>query len=152
MFIVYLPPSPFIFSWLYRIRPSVLHGALVATPEAAPGLTDEWATAGVVDPNQMRWGAHPMPTEDSSVNFLQGICTKGGGGDVKSKAGMAIYVYSCNTSMNKTAFYNSDGDWLIGMCSSSWTSSSPRHTRPPSLPSTQYLNKAHCTFVPSLAC
>ena len=29
------------------------------------------------------------------------------------KQGISIYVYSANTSMEKTAFYNSDGDFLI---------------------------------------
>ncbi len=29
------------------------------------------------------------------------------------KAGIAIHVYSCNTSMGNTAFYNSDGNYLI---------------------------------------
>lgn len=93
------------------------------------------------------------------MNFLQGICTKGGGGDVKSKAGMAIYVYSCNASMDKTAFYNSDGDWLIGTYtvanSMNAALSTPATAHPIpyllSIPA-QYLNKVHCTFVPSLAC
>lgn len=29
------------------------------------------------------------------------------------KQGISIYVYSANASMEKTAFYNSDGDFLI---------------------------------------
>ncbi len=28
---------------------------------------------------------------------------------------MAIYLYSANVSMNNEAFYNSDGDFLIGL-------------------------------------
>jgi len=36
-----------------------------------------------------------------------------GAGEPSLKQGISIYVYSANTSMDKTAFYNSDGDFLI---------------------------------------
>jgi homogentisate 1,2-dioxygenase len=36
-----------------------------------------------------------------------------GAGEPSLKQGISIYVYSANDSMNKTAFYNSDGDFLI---------------------------------------
>ena len=36
-----------------------------------------------------------------------------GAGEPSLKHGMAIYAYSANVSMTKTAFYNSDGDFLI---------------------------------------
>jgi len=36
-----------------------------------------------------------------------------GAGEPTLKQGIAVYAYSANTSMNKTAFYNSDGDFLI---------------------------------------
>lgn len=38
-----------------------------------------------------------------------------GAGDASLKEGIAIHVYSCNASMGKTVFYNSDGDYLIGV-------------------------------------
>lgn len=37
----------------------------------------------------------------------------GGAGGPAMKDGIAIMVYSCNTNMEKTAFYSSDGDLLI---------------------------------------
>jgi len=36
-----------------------------------------------------------------------------GAGEPSLKQGISIYVYSANSSMDKTAFYNSDGDFLI---------------------------------------
>jgi len=36
-----------------------------------------------------------------------------GAGEPSMKQGISIYVYSANTSMEKTAFYNSDGDFLV---------------------------------------
>ena len=36
-----------------------------------------------------------------------------GSGEPSLKQGISIYVYSANDSMSKTAFYNSDGDFLI---------------------------------------
>ena len=37
-----------------------------------------------------------------------------GAGDARLRHGLAIHVYSCNTSMVDKAFFNSDGDFLIG--------------------------------------
>ena len=36
-----------------------------------------------------------------------------GAGEPSLKQGMAIYAYSANKSMDKTAFYNADGDFMI---------------------------------------
>jgi homogentisate 1,2-dioxygenase len=44
---------------------------------------------------------------------VQGLVSLLGAGEPSLKQGTAIYAYSANTSMNKTAFYNSDGDFLI---------------------------------------
>jgi len=60
----------------------------------------------------MRWGPIPAPAT-AGVTFITGIATMGGSGDASLKEGIAIHVYSCNTSMGNTAFYNSDGDFLI---------------------------------------
>lgn len=39
--------------------------------------------------------------------------TFGGAGDPSTKSGLAIYLYTANTSMKNESFYNSDGDFLI---------------------------------------
>jgi homogentisate 1,2-dioxygenase len=36
-----------------------------------------------------------------------------GAGEPSLKQGVAIYAYSANASMGNSAFYNSDGDFLI---------------------------------------
>lgn len=64
-----------------------------------------------LSPAQMRWQPSPAPAKPTT--FLEGIVTMSGAGDPCSKTGMGVHVYSCNTSMERTAFYNSDGDMLI---------------------------------------
>ena len=48
-------------------------------------------------------------------SMSQGLATLCGAGDVRSRHGLAIHIYSCNVSMHHRAFYNSDGDFLIGL-------------------------------------
>lgn len=61
----------------------------------------------------MRWMPFEMPDEKSSVDFVQGLHTICGAGDPKSRNGLAIHVYMCNTGMVDCAMYNSDGDFLL---------------------------------------
>ena len=49
----------------------------------------------------------------ASINFVQGLATLAGAGSPDTKAGMAIHIYTCNTSMIDQGFTNSDGDMLI---------------------------------------
>lgn len=37
-----------------------------------------------------------------------------GAGDIASKSGVAVHLYSANKNMDNKGFYNSDGDFLIG--------------------------------------
>ena len=53
------------------------------------------------------------PPADQKVNFIDGIITMGGAGGPALKDGMSIMIYSCNSNMEKEAFYSSDGDMLI---------------------------------------
>eukprot|EP00050_Salpingoeca_kvevrii_P005869 m.286100 g.286100 ORF g.286100 m.286100 type:complete len:446 (+) comp11515_c0_seq1:35-1372(+) len=96
-------------SWLYRIRPSVVH-----TPfeKAEHGdFINDWRECEP-NPNQMRWDPFDLPTEDG-VDFVQGMHTVAGAGDPCARHGVAIHVYSINAGMGKRCFYNSDGDFLI---------------------------------------
>jgi homogentisate 1,2-dioxygenase len=65
-----------------------------------------------VHPNQLRWKRIPEAKEEK-VNFIEGLVSVMGAGEPSLKQGISIYVYSANSSMDKTAFYNSDGDFLI---------------------------------------
>lgn len=61
----------------------------------------------------MRWRPFDLPkTQD--VDFVEGLHTICGAGDPKMKSGLAIHIYSFSISMENRAFYNADGDLLIG--------------------------------------
>lgn len=62
---------------------------------------------------KLRWGAFDLPLSEN-VDFIQGINTVCGAGNPSTRNGLAIHVYLCNTSMKNSAFYNADGDFLIG--------------------------------------
>lgn len=96
-------------SWLYRIRPSVLHKPFEKV--LVENFTNNFAGIEPT-PNQYRWHPFPFP-EVQGVDFIQGLYTICGGGDVVSRVGIAIHQYACNVSMTAKALYNSDGDFLI---------------------------------------
>ncbi|CAD0202689.1 unnamed protein product [Chrysodeixis includens] len=98
-------------SWLYRIRPSVIHKPFQKL-DAAKYLTHNWDEQEP-DPNQSRWLPFDLPPASQSVDFVSGLHTVCGAGDPRSRNGLAIHVYLCNASMDKKAFYSSDGDLLI---------------------------------------
>lgn len=62
----------------------------------------------------MRWNPFDLPSESRQIDFVEGIHTVCGAGDPKLKNGLAIHVYLCNMSMKNRAFYDADGDLLIG--------------------------------------
>jgi homogentisate 1,2-dioxygenase len=98
-------------SWLYKLRPSVSgQTAYVQIPKGQ--FSNDFASF-VVTPTQLRWKELPLVNADSRVDFVQGISTMAGIGDPAQKSGLAIYMYSCNASMENKAFYSSDGDFLI---------------------------------------
>jgi homogentisate 1,2-dioxygenase len=96
-------------SWTYRIRPSAVHrpyqridnGLIRSAP-----FDDVEAT-----PSQLRWSPFPMPKK--ATDFVQGIVTLGGNGDVATQTGMAAHIYAANASMTDRYFYNADGEMLI---------------------------------------
>lgn len=89
-------------SWLYRIRPSVLHG------EFHPYTKQQAFERGVDQPppTQMRWD--PLEIPSTATTFLDGLRALADNGD-----GATIYSYVCNQSMTKQFFYNADGELLI---------------------------------------
>ena len=96
-------------SWLYRIRPSVLHGPFrpLGPGELRSGPFDEAPTP----PEQMRWD--PLPIPEGPVDFLDGLLTMAGNGDPAAQSGMAAHVYAANASMRDRFFYNADGELLV---------------------------------------
>lgn len=96
-------------TWVYRIIPSAAHpkfsrignGTLRGTPfsEIEP------------DPNRLRWNPLPMPA--SRTDFIDGLYTVGGNGDIRTRTGMAIHQYAANHSMISRYFVDSDGELLF---------------------------------------
>ncbi|KAG2501039.1 hypothetical protein HYH03_000858 [Edaphochlamys debaryana] len=97
-------------SWLYRIRPSVTHEPFHPAPFPNDNLTADF-TAGHITPNQLRWRPFPVPTEP--VDWVRGLFTLCGAGRAGAKDGIAVHVYACNRSMERSALANADGDMLL---------------------------------------
>eukprot|EP00835_Amoeboradix_gromovi_P005817 NODE_591_length_6340_cov_0.231533.p2 type:complete len:326 gc:universal NODE_591_length_6340_cov_0.231533:2102-3079(+) len=91
-------------TWVYRIRPQVVHHPFEFVREFHPEPSKCIST-----PNQLRWD----PFHIEKCHFVDGIKSLCVGGDPSSKTGMAIHIYSCDISMENSAFQNSDGDFLI---------------------------------------
>jgi homogentisate 1,2-dioxygenase len=96
-------------TWTYRIRPSAVHRPYKRSDNglvrSAP-FDDVEAT-----PSQLRWSPFPIPKK--TTDFVQGIVTLGGNGNVATQTGMAAHIYAANTSMTDRYFYNADGEMLI---------------------------------------
>ena len=96
-------------TWTYRIRPSVLHKPF---KQMENKLFRSTPFAEVVTtPNQLRWDALPVPTEPT--DFIDGITTIAGNGDIFGQAGIGIHIFACNASMTDRFFYNADGEMLV---------------------------------------
>ncbi len=98
-------------SWLYRIRPSVLHAlrfsrALHPLWISAPYA--EWERQSI---GQFRWG--PVPIPDEPLNFVSGMRTMTAAGSADLRMGIAAHVYLVTQSMIDAYFYDADGELLI---------------------------------------
>jgi len=118
------------FSWLYRLRPSVVHSSheFIKIPEAksfaasARGtlfLSPPWSDMNI-SPSPMRWfPLNSLLPDGDGLTFIQGLITMAGHGDPKTLSGGAACVYAFNKSMNDSStspesfFFNADADMLI---------------------------------------
>jgi homogentisate 1,2-dioxygenase len=96
-------------SWLYRILPSAMHRPFRRIDN---GL---WRTAPFAEteatPNRLRWD--PLPLPSAPTDFVGGMTTMGGNGDVAARSGVAIHIYRATTSMADRVFSDADGELLI---------------------------------------
>ncbi len=98
-------------TWVYRILPSAKHppftridnGRLRSTPfdEIEP------------DPNRLRWDPLPLPLSEVATDFIDGLYTVAGNGDVRTRAGMAVHLYAANQDMIDRYFVDADGELLF---------------------------------------
>ncbi|MDZ4814521.1 MAG: homogentisate 1,2-dioxygenase [Pseudomonadota bacterium] len=95
-------------SWLYRIRPSAVHGSFSLLPETTfHNRFDEQPAT----PNQLRWSPRPMPQQPT--DFIDGLWTIAGNGGAAGNVGVGIHLYSANRSMQGRYFYNADAEMLV---------------------------------------
>ncbi|CBS90486.1 homogentisate 1,2-dioxygenase [Azospirillum lipoferum] len=95
-------------SWLYRIRPAVVHEPF--QPMESGRLTSRFDEVPA-PPTQLRWNPPPMP--DMATDFVAGLVTMGGNGGPQAQAGCGIHLYAANRSMEGRFFYDADGELLI---------------------------------------
>ena len=96
-------------TWVYRIMPSAAHpkfarignGTLRGTPfdEIEP------------DPNRLRWDPLPLPA--AGTDFVDGLYTVAGNGDIRTRNGIAVHLYAATRSMTDRYFVDSDGELLF---------------------------------------
>ena len=99
-------------SWLYRIRPSVLHSGRFV--KAEQGL---WRTAPCAEyempPGQLRWSPTPIP--DEPLTLVQGVRTMTTAGDAGAQAGLGAHIYLVTASMQDEYLCNADGEMLFAL-------------------------------------
>ena len=96
-------------SWLYRIRPSVLHEPF---RKIEFKRFQSWPShSSISNPNQLRW--NPLTYPQEKTGFFEGMVTYAGNGNVCEQNGVAIHLYAANQSVTNTFYYNADGDFLI---------------------------------------
>ncbi|CAO3404395.1 homogentisate 1,2-dioxygenase [Azospirillum palustre] len=95
-------------SWLYRIRPAVVHEPF--RPLESGRLTSRFDEVPA-PPTQLRWNPPPMP--DAPTDFIAGLATMGGNGGPQAQTGCGIHLYAANRSMEGRFFYDADGELLI---------------------------------------
>ena len=97
-------------SWLYRLRPAANHAAF--QPHGRAGLLRTAPFDEVPpSPNRLRWDPLALPAEPT--DFVDGLVSYGGNGDVAQGAGIGIHLYAATASMVDRAFGNADGELLI---------------------------------------
>jgi homogentisate 1,2-dioxygenase len=103
------PRAENLSSWLYRVRPSAMHGPY---KPIADRLLRSGPFADIeASPNRLRW--NPLPIPSKPTDFLDGLVTIAGSGDAASQHGIAVHVYCANRSMKDRFFYCADGELML---------------------------------------
>ena len=96
-------------AWLYRLRPSAMHGPY---QRLGDGLLRSGPFSEVeTPPNRLRWNPLPLPSQPA--DFIDGLATIAGSGDPALQTGVAVHVYRANRSMKDRCFWNADGELMF---------------------------------------
>lgn len=97
--------------WTYRIRPSAAHGKYQRIDN---GFVRSAPFSAIdTSPDRLRWDPAPLPKQTERVDFIDGLHTFAGNGDVADQRGCAVHMYCANASMERRVFCNSDGELLL---------------------------------------
>lgn len=97
-------------SWLYRIRPAAMHPPFQRIDDGL--LRSAPFTEAEASPNRLRW--NPLPVPAQPADFVDGLVTICGNGDVATHQGLAIHQYCADRSMGTDrAFVDADGELLM---------------------------------------
>lgn len=96
-------------TWLYKLRPSAMHGPYRRIEDALlrSGPFDEVETPA----NRLRW--NPLPLPSKPTDFLDGLATLAGSGQPAAQAGCAVHIYRANRAMSDRYFWNADGELMF---------------------------------------
>ncbi|MCA1625102.1 MAG: homogentisate 1,2-dioxygenase, partial [Acidobacteria bacterium] len=86
-------------TWTYRIRPSVMHKPFERIDNRR--LVSKFYAIETT-PNQLRW--NPMPMPETKIDFIEGITTIAGNGDLFAQSGIAVHIFACNKEMKDRFF------------------------------------------------
>jgi len=96
-------------SWLYKLRPSAMHGPYQRLKHGL--LRSGPFTEVETPPNRLRWDPLPLPSRPT--DFVDGLATIAGSGDPAMHTGVAVHVYRANRSMKDRVFWNADGELML---------------------------------------
>jgi homogentisate 1,2-dioxygenase len=96
-------------SWLYKLRPSAMHGPYKRMGNGL--LRSGPFVEAETSPNRLRWG--PLPVPSKPTDFLEGLVTIAGSGDPAAQSGIAVHVYRANLSMKDRYFCDADGELMF---------------------------------------
>ncbi|UYL10309.1 homogentisate 1,2-dioxygenase [Bdellovibrio sp. SKB1291214] len=96
-----------LYSWLYRIRPSVMHKAFKPMKDLT---AKTFSKPQHMNPNQMRW--NPI-TSGSGQDFVDGLRTVCGAGGVEHHNGIHVHLYAFDKGMEKRYFMNADAEFMF---------------------------------------
>ena len=98
-------------SWLYRIRPSVLHTSRFQSIDIAHWKSAPQQGRSALPLGQYRWD--PIPEAAANTTFAHGVNTMTTAGDVLTQTGMAAHLYDFNTNDHDTYLCIADGELLF---------------------------------------